>query len=189
MKKKVFPTKILAMDALLVALYIVLGFIKIPIGNILRINLAPFSVIVGAVLLGPVNGLLVGFLGEFLSQILGPYGLTPTTVLWALPEAARGLLQGLVFSLCFRKKYTLAELMKSKQTKFYLLSCILIGIVASLINTFALYVDSKLFGYYSYYMVFGVLAVRLSLAVVISGALGYLALMIGSALQRNKLIS
>ena len=189
MKKIAFPARTIAFDALLVALYVVLGFIKIPIGNILRINLAPFTVVVGAILLGPVNGFLVGFLGEFLSQILGPYGLTPTTLLWAMPEAVRGLLQGLVFSLYFGKKHTMIELMKSKQTTLYLLSCVLIGIVASLVNTFALYVDSKLFGYYNYYMVFGILAVRLGLAVAISGALGYLALLIGAALQRNKLIS
>jgi hypothetical protein len=45
-----------------------------------------------------------------------------------------------------------------------------------------------MFGYYSYYMVFGVLLVRLVLAVVMSGAFGYVTLHISSALHRNKII-
>ena len=87
MKKTRFTAKRIVINAVLIALYIVLGFIKIPIGNILRINMASFAVVMCAVMYSPVDGLIVGFLGEFLSQILGPYGMTPTTALWALPEA------------------------------------------------------------------------------------------------------
>ena len=85
-KKSLFTVKRLVLDALLIALYVVLGFWKIPIGNILRISLASFAVVVCAVAFSPLDGLVVGFMGEFLSQVLGPYGLTPTTALWALPE-------------------------------------------------------------------------------------------------------
>ena len=70
----------------------------------------------------------------------------------------------------------------------YLLACVLTGIIASLLNTFALYVDSKMFGYYSYHMVFGVLLFRLSIATVLSGTFGYIALPVVSALQKNKII-
>lgn len=187
MRKTKLTTKTLAFDALLVALYIVLGFIKIPIGNILRINPALFAVMIGALVFGPVNGLLVGFLGEFLSQILGPYGLTPTTLLWTLPEAMRGLLLGLACRALFRNGLTPRTLMTSKKLPLYLGLCIVVGVLSSLLNTFALYVDSKLFGYYSYFMVFGVLATRLGLAVAVSGILGYVSLIIVSALQRNKI--
>ena len=98
-RNTVFSVRRLVMDAVLVALYVVLGFVKIPIGNMLRINFASFAVVMCAVTFSPIDGLMVGFLGEFLSQILGPYGLTPTTVLWALPEAVRGLLVGLAMLL------------------------------------------------------------------------------------------
>ena len=184
MKKNPFSTKILAFDALMIALYVVLGFLKIPIGNVLRISLAPFSVIISAILFGPVNGLIVGFLGEFLSQVLGPYGLTPTTLLWSLPEAVRGLLLGLAIAVFFGKSL---EALKAKRLVAYLLVSVVIGIVASLLNTFALYVDSKMFGYYNEYMVFGALAIRLTMAVVVSGGLGYIALPIVSALRRNNM--
>ena len=84
MQKRVsFPVRRLVLNAMLIALYVLLGFWKIPIGNMLRINLASFAVVVCAVAFSPIDGLIVGFMGEFLSQILGPYGMTPTTALWA----------------------------------------------------------------------------------------------------------
>lgn len=183
-----FATRRLALNAVLIALYVLLGFLKIPIGNILRINLASFAVVVCAMAFSPIDGLIVGFLGEFLSQILGPYGMTPTTALWALPEAVRGLLLG-IFMLIFAKKQLSASvLLKSKSLIWFLLAHVFAGVIASLLNTFALYVDSKMFGYYSHYMVFGILLVRLVLAVVMSGAFGYISLYIVSALKRNKII-
>ena len=187
MKKSNFTAKRLVLDAVLIALYVLLGLLKIPIGNMLRINLASFAVIVCAVAFGPVDGLIVGFMGEFLSQVLGPYGLTPTTALWALPEAVRGLSLGLVM-LVLRKGLLRENAARVKSFVWYLVACVLTGIAASLLNTLALYIDSKMFGYYNYYMVFGVLLVRLSLAVVLSGLFGYITLPIASALRRNKLI-
>ena len=187
MKKSKFSVKRIVMNAVLIAIYVVLGYMKIPVGNLFRVSLAPFAVIIAAVAFSPVDGLIVGFMGEFLAQILGPYGLTPTTVLWALPEGIRGLLLGLIMLLFVRKQLTPNVLMKSKSVVWYLLACIVTGVIASLANTFALYVDSKMFGYYSYYMVFGVLLARLGLATVISGALGYISLSIVSALRRNKI--
>ncbi len=187
-RKSLFTIKRLVLDALLIALYVVLGFWKIPIGNILRISLASFAVVVCAVAFSPLDGLVVGFMGEFLSQVLGPYGLTPTTALWALPEGVRGLLLGCIMLLFIRKNFTASRLLKSKVIFFYLLACIMTGIIASLFNTFALYVDSKMYGYYNYYMVFGVLVTRLGIATVMSGIFGYVTLHIVSALKKTKII-
>ena len=188
MRKKHFTTFRIVINAVMIALYVLLGFMKIPIGNILRINLASFAVVVCAVAFSPVDGLVVGFMGEFLSQILGPYGLTPTTALWALPEAVRGLLLGLMMLLFIRNQLHATALLKSKALILYLIACIVAGVIASLLNTFALYVDSKMFGYYNYQMVFGILIVRLALAMVLSGVFGYVTLHIVSAMRRNKLI-
>ena len=183
-----FPVRRLVLDAVLIALYVLLGFLKIPIGNMLRINLASFAVTVCAVAFSPIDGLIVGFMGEFLSQILGPYGMTPTTALWALPEAVRGLLLGMLMLIFAKKQLTADRLLKSKAMGWYLLACVITGVIASLLNTFALYVDSKMFGYYDRFMVFGILLVRLILAVVMSGGFGYVTLYIVSALKRNKII-
>lgn len=185
-RKPRFTAYRLVLDAVLIALYVVLGFWKIPIGNLLRVNLASFAVVICAVAFTPFDGFVVGFMGEFLSQILGPYGLTPTTLLWSLPEGVRGVLLGCSMLLFARKQLTAATLLRSKSVVWYLLACILSGLAASLLNTFALYVDSKMFGYYNDYMVFGILVVRLSIAAVMSGAFGYIALPIVSALRRKK---
>ena len=88
-------TRRIAFNAVFMAIYVALRYLNIPVGNSFRFTLAPFSVILCALLYGPVDGLIVGFCGEFLSQILGPYGLTPTTVLWCVGETTRGLTLGL----------------------------------------------------------------------------------------------
>jgi uncharacterized membrane protein len=64
MKKTRFTAKRIVINAVLIALYIVLGFIKIPIGNILRINMASFAVVMCAVMYSPIDGLIVGFLAH-----------------------------------------------------------------------------------------------------------------------------
>ena len=78
--------------------------------------------------------------------------------------------------------------MDKEKFVLFLVSCVVTGILASLANTFALYVDSKMYGYYSYYMVFGVLVTRLTIAVVLSGCFGVISRPVVAALKRNKLI-
>lgn len=178
----------LVLNAVLIALYYALGLWRIPIGNMWRVSVAPFAVILGALAFGPVDGLIVGLMGEFVTQILGPYGLTPTTLLWCLGEAVRGLTLGLFAWLVLKKWLVSEKKLSAAQMAMVLCACIFTAILSSLCNTLALYVDSKMFGYYSYAMVFGALIVRLVLSVVISGVLGYVALPVLSALRRAKLL-
>ena len=82
--------------ALLAAAYFVLSItltIKTPY---LEITFKSLPVVVGALMFGPVGGGLVALFGELLAQMIGPYGLMPTTVLWLLPPLTRGLLLGAV---------------------------------------------------------------------------------------------
>ena len=51
-----------------------------------------------------------------------------------------------------------------------------------------MYVDSKLLGYYSDFMVFGVMVWRILIYIVVSALLGYLCLPIITALRKAKLI-
>ena len=111
-----------------------------------------------------------------------------TTMLWVLPEAFRGLTLGLFMLLFKRKQLTADRLLHSKAIIGFIAACILTGVLASCLNTFALYVDSKMYGYYNEYMVFGVLAVRLTMAAVMSGLFGYVTLHITSAMGRSKII-
>ena len=159
--KKHMATKRLTINAVLIAIYVALRFFNIPFGDAFRFTLAPFPVILCALLYGPVDGLLVGLLGEFLSQVLGPYGLTPTTLLWCLGETLRGGTLGLC-SMVFLKKWLFSTPRPDrKQIVTLLASCVATGILASLGQTFALYVDSNMMGYYNYAMVFGVMIWRI----------------------------
>lgn len=83
---------------MLVAVYYVLSsYLSVNLAGI-RITLDVLPVAVAAALYGPVNGMIVGFVGNFLFQLAGPYGLSVTTVLWAMPDAVRGLLAGVLLS-------------------------------------------------------------------------------------------
>lgn len=185
---KTITTRRLVINAALIAVYVVLRFFNIPIGNSFRFTLASFSVVLCALLYGPVDGLLVGFLGEFLSQILGPYGLTPTTLLWCVGEAARGGVLGLCSVLFLRKGLLSAEHPQRTYVARSLICCVLTGALAALGQTFALYVDSKMFGYYSYTIVFGVMVWRILVYMLLAGVFSYLSLPIISALRKTKFV-
>lgn len=146
----------LTVNAVMVAVYIVLSLLVIQIGG-LKITFEHFPVVLCAVLFGPVDAMFVGCLGELINQLTS-FGLTPTTVLWILPIAVRGLLLGLGVNI----------LKKQMKPVAFLLACIVTGICSSCLNTLALYVDSKMFGYYTYALVFGALFVRILLGVITS---------------------
>ena len=87
-------TQQLATDALLAAMCVVLGFMSIRIGNIMKISLEDFPVILAALMYGPADGMIVAAVGIFLYQLLS-YGITATTALWILPFVIVGGLAGL----------------------------------------------------------------------------------------------
>lgn len=180
--------KRLAINAMLIAIYVALRYFNIPFGNSFRFTLAPFPVILCALLYGPVDGLIVGLLGEFLSQILGPYGMTPTTFLWCLGETARGCTLGLCSAALLKKWLLSSSRLTGKQTAVILLCCVVTGVLASLGQTLALYVDSKMFGYYTYVTVFGVMVWRILVYALLGGIFGYLSLPIIAALKKTKFV-
>lgn len=147
-------TKRIALDAMLCAMYVVLSLVSINLPG-MKITLDSLPILVGAALFGPVDGLAVGLLGSFLNQML-TYGFTVTTLLWILPAGVRGLMVGL-----FAKKRGFS--MTLRQTVFI---TVISALVVTALNTLVMYIDSKIFGYYSYAYVFGAMLPR-----VISGIL------------------
>ena len=114
------------------------------------------ELLVGALLFGPVDGMIIGGLGTFLYQVLfSGYGITATTPLWILPYIVCGLAVG---AYAKRRDYSLSR----AQLIFIM---VVSELAITLLNTFALYVDSRLYGYYSAAFVFGTLAVRLAICV------------------------
>lgn len=152
-------TKRLTTTAMLIALYVVLSILTpIKLQNF-KFTFEALPILIGALLGGPVDGLLIGGLGSFIYQLLfSGYGLTVTTPLWILPHAASGLLVGLYA--------------KKTNYNYSMTSVVIIAIISALLvtalNTLALYVDSKVFGYYSRQLVFAAIPLKILTGVILA---------------------
>ncbi|MBQ3210039.1 MAG: ECF transporter S component [Oscillospiraceae bacterium] len=141
-------TKRLTFNAVLAAMCAALGTISLDFGN-LKLTFESFPVIVAALLFGPVDAMLVGGIGTLLYQVLR-YGITVTTPLWILPYILCGLVVGLY------AKWHRFDLDKIRMGIIIFTGSILIF----LLNTLVLYVDSKVYGYYSFVYIFGTIVPR-----------------------------
>lgn len=153
--------KRLVTNAMLIAMYVVLSLVAtINAGN-MKFTLDSLPIIVGAALFGPVDGMLIGLLGSFTNQML-TYGFSATTLLWIIPAGVRGLLIGL-----FAKHHNFD--MSFKQTQFITISS---ALIVTVLNTAAMYIDSKIYGYYSFAYVFGGIVPRIIAGIIIAFVFG-----------------
>lgn len=178
-------TKKLATNAMMAALYFALSMLAIPMGG-LKLTFEHLPVIITAMLFGPVDALIVGALGELANQMM-TYGFTTTTILWMTPAMFRGLSVGLCAKL-FGKYMGLDAVIEKKLPLAFLVTCVISGLICSLLNTFTLYVDSKLYGYYSYAMVFGVLWIRLAAGAVSSVLMAIVGKPLLAAMRKAKIV-
>ena len=87
----------------MIALHIILEvFLTIRIGNSIKITFATLPFIIIALLCGPIEGLVTGLLGTFLSQLI-TFGITPTTAIWIIPGTVCGLTAGLIYKAFKRR--------------------------------------------------------------------------------------
>lgn len=166
-------TQQLAMDAVLAAMVVVLGFTSIRIGNIMKVSLEDFPVLIAALMFGPADGMIVAGIGIFLYQLLS-YGITATTVLWILPFVVVGGLAGL-----YAKRSGFNN--DRKQLLIIFIAC---EILICLLNTGAIYADSKIFGYYYPTIITGMIAIRLVTALVKGVVLGIVSTPLLKALSK-----
>ena len=173
MQKKTFSTKQMAMDAVLAAVCAVLGYFGPDLGN-LKITFEGLPVIVAALLFRPLDGAAVGGIGTLLYQLLR-YGVTATTPLWILPYILCGLLIGWIGDRCAPEKSYLRLFLPVLAGE---------GLIF-LLNTGVIYIDSKVYSYYSFAYVFGSFFVRAGICV--AKALLYAAVLptLLSALRRS----
>ena len=146
MKKKLITR--ICVCAILAALYFVFDLISIKAGPF-KLSVSGLPIILVAIIYGPIDAMIVGFTGAFLGQLLS-YGFTPTTILWCLPALVRGLFVGL-----FTKKLNVKE----EPIKLIII-IIISSLLVTTINTVVMYIDSKLYNYYSYAYIFGALLYR-----------------------------
>ena len=150
---KISKTKRLALDAMLAAMFVVLSLFSIRLPG-MKITLDSLPILVGAALLGPLDGLAVGLIGSFLNQMI-TYGFTATTLLWILPAGLRGLLVGL-----YAKRHGFD--MSLRQTVFITVAT---ALLVTALNTLFMYVDSWVYSY-SYAAALPTLALRIVTGVI-----------------------
>lgn len=155
-------TRRLVVDAMLAALYFVLSLISIDLVS-MKITMTGLPVIICGLLYGPADGFIVGVLGSFLEQML-KHGFTATTVLWIIPAGVRGLIMGIYALKC---KHTLK--CKPNFTRRGLTAMIVLSALAvTTANTLVWYIDSLIYGYYSFETVFGSALIRYATGLVTS---------------------
>ena len=107
-----FSVKRIAIDAVLIAMYFGLSLLSVQLGGI-KLTFASLPTIICAMLFGPIDGFLVGFLGAFLEQMI-KFGFTATTMLWILPPAIRGLFIG-ICALLLKKHMSVDAILQTKR--------------------------------------------------------------------------
>lgn len=180
-----FAVRRMVFDAVLIALFVVLSFLNVRIGNVFKIGFSGFATIMAAILLGPADGFLVGFIGEFLEQLL-TYGLTPTTILYMIGPGMRGLVLGLVLLLFARGMTPYQAALDRKRPYVLIIALVLSSLTQTLLNTLANYVDSKMFGWYSPEIIFGSLTARIFVGIAQTFVFAGLAVAVLHALRNAR---
>ena len=139
---------------MMAAVYVTLAYLSVSLG-FAKITLESLPVIIAGLMLGPVDGLIVGGVGTFIYQLTS-YGITLTTVLWMLPYMVCGVICGF-----YAKKYHYYNNVRQLRTIIIQAELILF-----LLNTLAIYADSKIYGYYTAAYVWGAVGVRAAVAAV-----------------------
>ena len=163
-------------DGLLAAVCAVLGSVAAIDIGIAKLTFENVPVVIAGLMFGPVDGMLVGFVGILLSQILR-YGIDASTMLWVMPYVISGLVVGLGALLCrFRPKHWQV-----------LVILIVDAIVVTGLNTIGLYI------YYYYILqtpketMFAAIPARLAVSVVKGILYAILIPMLLRALERARL--
>ena len=154
--KKIFKICIISM---LSAIFYVVGkFLVLYIGMDLKLTFKVFLLYVISVTFSPISGMIVGGIGEFLIQLTSEYGLTITTILWVLPYVILSFLFGIIYKNLIKN---------NSRIKLFLLF-FLSNIMLSILNTIVFYIDAKLFGYYSFILIFGKFFVKIFMDIVLA---------------------
>lgn len=145
--------------AMLTALYVVLAYLT-PIKVLhFKFTFEALPILVGGFLYGSKCGFAVATLGCLIYQMFfSGYGLTATTILWILPHSLSGLLVGY---LSERKQFNLSK-------KDIILISIISSLTVTVLNTFALFIDSKIYGYYSIALLFSTLPLKILAGIILS---------------------
>ncbi len=129
-------------DAMLLAIYIVLSTLTVRITPNLQITFTGIAIIMASVLYGFPVAIFVALFGSFLAQLSGPYGISITTPIWMIPPILRAVVFGLIYDLYLKKGIKLED-----KRWLYITFAILAGLVTTIANTGAIYLDAIIWQY------------------------------------------
>lgn len=172
----------ICMTGMLAALYLALNLVGFRAWSF-HVTFASLPVVVGALLFGPVEGMLIAFIGEFFNQLLS-YGVTPTTALWLIPPAVRGLVLGSV-ALAMRKG---PKRLDERPVLCYVI-CMAAALCTTAVNTLVMYLDSVIMGYYSFAYVFGSAVIRIGSGILTAVVVATVAVPLVRVLRRQGLVN
>ncbi len=125
----------IAVDGMLAAMCAVLGYVSITITQEIKFTLESLPVVIGAMMFGPIDGMLIGGIGTFVYQVVR-WGMEFSTPLWVIPYILYGLFVGLIVYL---KRY------KLKLWESFLL-IMASGVLITLLNTGSQIVYKRMLG-------------------------------------------
>ena len=152
-------TRRLVLLSMLIAINVVLSIVPpIDLKNF-RFTFEAFPILFAAITFGPIDGLIVGGLGSAIYQLFfTKYGITLTTPLWIIPHAISGYVVGL-----YSKKHGY-NLTQNQAISITIASSLLV----TLLNTAVIYIDAKIYGYYSFAYVFGLIIFKIIAGVMLA---------------------
>ena len=165
-------TKQLAIDAMLIAMCAVLGYVAIDL-QVIKVTFESLPILIAALMFGPVDGMIVGGVGTLIYQLLR-YGVSPTTLLWMAPYIICGFIVGYVAK---KNDFRLSN-------KQIMILVIVNELLITILNTGVIYLDSKIFYYYFPGIITGSLVPRLIVCVVKAAAFGALLPVLRKSVQR-----
>lgn len=123
--------------AVLAAMYVALEILSMQFGKLAfmdnyQLPLGCFPLIIASVMFGPVWGTATGIVGSFLSQVVGGYGITWSSLLWMMPTILYSLVVALLY-LAFRK---------SDKTYLLAVEFVISSLCLSLANTAAMFLQN-----------------------------------------------
>lgn len=129
-------------DGMLLAMYIVLSALTVRLTPNLQIAFTGLTIIMAVVLYGLPDAILIAVLGSFIGQARGAYGLSITTPLWMVPPILRAVVFGIAYEIFLKKGIKLED-----KKVLFIVFAIIAGLVTTIANTGAIFLDAMIFGY------------------------------------------
>ena len=127
----------LVFDAMLVALFVVFSTVLSFKTPWFEVSLVSLPILLCAYFYGWVDAVAVAALGSFIEQLVSPFGLSVTTVIWMAPVMLLAAVSSLGFFLA----------KKAKNPVWIVLVIVVAELVLTFANTAALYLDGYIWQY------------------------------------------